>query len=90
MKADIARIVEAWEAALSRYGADGGFLFGRFSMADCLYAPVVSRFRTYGIAVPPAIDAYSDRIFALPAMRDWIAAAEAELSGGLPKLAAIL
>ena len=42
----------------------GGFLFGRFSIADCMYAPVVSRFRTYGIALSPALQAYSDRIWA--------------------------
>ena len=70
--------------------SDGGFLFGRFSIADCMYAPVVSRFRTYGIAVPQIVDAYSERIFALPAMRDWIAAAQAELAAVCPMLAAIL
>lgn len=90
VKADIARILEAWESALTHYGADGGFLFGRFSVADCLYAPVVSRFRTYGIAVPAIVDAYCERIFALPAMRDWVVAAQAELDCGLPNLAAIL
>ena len=56
-----------------------------------MYAPVVSRLRTYGIArAAKRVEAYSERIFALPAMRDWIAAAEAELSGGLPTLAALL
>lgn len=84
VKADIARILEAWTAALGRYGKDGGFLFGRFSVADCMYAPVASRFRTYGIALPEIVEAYSARIFALPAMRDWIAAAEKEIAAGLP------
>jgi glutathione S-transferase len=78
-QADIARIIEAWEEALSAHGKDGGFLFGRFSIADCMYAPVVSRFRTFGIEIPDSIRDYSDRIFALPAMQDWIKAAEAEL-----------
>lgn len=90
LRAEIARILESWQWALTRYGGDGGFLFGRFSIADCMYAPVVSRFRTYGIAVPEAIEAYSARVFALPAMADWIAAAKTELDGGLPTLAGIL
>ena len=79
VKADIARIIAAWTEALTRYGKEGGFLFGRFSIADCMYAPVVTRFRTYGIAVPKIIEDYSERIFALPAMSDWIAAARREL-----------
>ena len=79
VKADIARIIAAWTEALTRYGKDGGFLFGRFSIADCMYAPVVSRFRTYGIELPKIVQDYSARIFALPAMHDWIAEAEREL-----------
>ncbi|MGB8366526.1 MAG: glutathione S-transferase [Rhizomicrobium sp.] len=81
--AQIARIVAAWSDTLSRYGTNGGFLFGRFSAADCMYAPVVSRFRTYGIALPPALVDYSSRIFALPAMQDWKRAAQAEIDAGL-------
>ena len=61
----------------------GGFLFGRFSIADCMYAPVVSRFTTYGVDVPPAIRDYMARMMALPAMRDWGKAAEAEVAAGL-------
>ena len=83
VKTDIARILEAWTFALSRYGKDGGFLFGRFSIADCMYAPVVTRFRTYGIALAEIVEAYSARIFALPAMGDWIAAAQGEIESGL-------
>jgi len=83
VKADIARIVEAWTGALTHYGKDGGFLFGRLSIADCMYAPVVTRFRTYGIALPDAVAAYSERVFALPAMQDWLHDAEAEVAAGL-------
>jgi glutathione S-transferase len=82
-KAQIARIVDAWTQALNDYGADG-FLFGRFSIADCMYAPVVSRFLTYGIALPPAVKAYCGRMMALPAMQDWGRAAKAEVEAGLP------
>jgi glutathione S-transferase len=79
-KAQIARIQEAWDEALA--GHAGGFLFGAFSIADCMYAPVVSRFLTYGVALPPRLQAYADRMMALPAMRDWGAAASAEIAAG--------
>jgi glutathione S-transferase len=82
-KAQIARISAAWSDALGRHEHDGGFLFGRFSIADCMYAPVVSRFRTYGVAVPSIVQAYCDRIWALPAMREWEKAAQAEVDSGL-------
>ena len=82
-KAQIARILEAWSSALSRFGADGGFLFGGFSVADCMYAPVVSRFLTYGVEVSPAVKAYMDRMMALPAMRDWGTASQKEVDAGI-------
>ena len=81
-RAQLARIIDAWRAALARYGKDGGFLFGRFSVADCMYAPVVSRFVTYGVEVPADLKAYMERIMALPAMRDWGAAAQKEVESG--------
>src|ERR1043166_6068373 len=82
-KTQVARILAAWTEALSRYGNHGGFLFGRFSIADCLYAPVVSRFITYGIEMPDTVRAYCDRMFALPAMRDWDKDAKVEVDSGL-------
>ncbi|HWY15399.1 MAG TPA: glutathione S-transferase C-terminal domain-containing protein [Rhizomicrobium sp.] len=83
VEAEIATIRNFWREALDTYGGGGGFLFGEFSIADCMYAPVVSRFRTYGIALDPVLDAYCDHIWALPAMQDWLAAAKAELESGL-------
>ncbi|MGH6890317.1 MAG: glutathione S-transferase family protein [Rhizomicrobium sp.] len=80
---EIARIARFWSEALGQGGA-GGFLYGRFSIADCMYAPVVSRFRTYGIALDSPLDAYCGRILDLPAMRDWHAAAQKEVDAGLP------
>jgi glutathione S-transferase len=68
-KAQVARILAMWESALGEYG--GPYLFGRFSIADCMYAPVCSRFRTYGVEMSAPARAYVDRIFALPAMVDW-------------------
>jgi len=81
VKADIARILGSWEKALSMNG--GPFLFGEFSIADCMYAPVVSRFATYGIAMPDAAKAYADRIMALPAMGVWMSKAKAEIAAGI-------
>ena len=82
-KAQIARIISAWTHVLERDGSNDGFLFGHFSIADCMYAPVVSRFRTYGVAVPAVVQAYCDRIWALPAMRNWEKAAQAEVDSAL-------
>lgn len=76
----VARIINAWETALE--GRDNGFLFGTFSIADCMYAPVASRFLTYGIELPATSAAYVARLMALPALQNWKAAAEAEVEKG--------
>jgi glutathione S-transferase len=76
--ADIARIVAIWESCRSRFAADGPFLFGIFSIADAMYAPVVWRFQTYAVALPPAARAWVAAMLALPAMREWQAGALAE------------
>lgn len=81
-RAQIARILDAWQGALAAHG--GEFLFGTFSIADCMYAPVVSRFETYGVDVPKPVRAYMDRVLALPAMREWRAVCEKEIEAGLP------
>ena len=75
-QADIERILVIWRGCLSAYG--GPFLFGEVSMADAMYAPVVSRFRTYGVKLDGLAKAYADRIWDLPAMREWREAALAE------------
>ncbi len=75
-KADIDRILVIWSECLRAYG--GPFLFGKITMADAMYAPVVSRFRTYGVALDGEIKAYADRVWDLPAMREWRDAALAE------------
>ncbi len=67
----IDRVISAWSSALSRHGKNGGYLFGRLSIADCMYAPVVSRFSTYGLQMPRDVQDYMDRIWALPALREW-------------------
>jgi glutathione S-transferase len=82
-KEQIARVLESWEEALMEYGSDGGFLFGTFSIADCMYGPVVSRFVTYGIEMPDIVRRYTERVMALPAMKDWGVASKAEVEAGI-------
>ncbi len=79
----IARILAAWQHALEHHSDNRGFLFGAFSIADCMYAPVVSRFHSYGIDVPKNVRAYMDRMLALPSMRDWAKAAKTEVEAGV-------
>jgi len=74
---DIGRISEIWEECLSRFGHHQ-FLFGEFSIADAFFAPVVMRFRTYGVSLAPALQAYCDRMQAHPAVARWVREALAE------------
>ena len=75
-QADIDRIVHIWTECLSAYG--GPFLFGERSMADAMYAPVVTRFRTYDVSLSGPCGAYCQRIIDLPEMREWTEAARSE------------
>ena len=70
-RANVARIDEIWSDCRKRYGATGPYLFGAFSGADAMYAPVVHRFRSYAIEVSPAARAYMDTMQADPAFRQW-------------------
>jgi glutathione S-transferase len=78
VKADIARILQLWNDCRSRFGAAGPYLFGDFSIADAMYAPVVSRFNTYGVALEGTAAAYASAIWKLPSIQEWLAAARAE------------
>jgi glutathione S-transferase len=77
-KADIDRVVSLWTDMRARFGTGGDFLFGAFTIADAMFAPVVTRFRTYGVALPAAARAYADAVWTLPALQEWVAAARAE------------
>jgi glutathione S-transferase len=77
-RADIARVQQIWSECRERYGRFGPFLFGAFSGADAMFAPVVHRFRTYAIAVTPDVQAYMDTMMSLPAFQEWTRAALAE------------
>jgi glutathione S-transferase len=80
--ADVARVCALWADCRQRFARpeDGPFLFGNFTAADAMYAPVVTRFRTYSVPLPPDAQAYCDAIWALPDMQAWIAAARAEVA----------
>jgi glutathione S-transferase len=73
---DVARIVAMWSEQLAVSG--GPFLFGGFGIVDAYYAPVCTRFRTYGVALPPDAAAYARRALEMPAMQSWEAEARAE------------
>ncbi|CAA7621419.1 glutathione S-transferase family protein [Magnetospirillum sp. SS-4] len=75
VSADVERIDALWRDCRGRFGQDGPFLFGRFSVADAMYAPVVTRMRTYHLPLTPASRAYCAAIAAMPAMAEFIAAA---------------
>jgi glutathione S-transferase len=75
---DISRITSLWRECRSRFGQGGPFLFGAFSIADAFYAPVVTRFVTYGVELDAVCGAYRDAVMALPAMRTWMEAAQGE------------
>jgi glutathione S-transferase len=78
IRADIDRVAVIWRDCRARFGAGGECLFGRFTIADAMYAPVVSRFRSYCVALGQVEDAYCTTIMTLPAMQEWVAAATAE------------
>jgi glutathione S-transferase len=82
VRAEVARVFAIWRDARESFGqGHGDFLFGTFSVADAFFAPVVSRFETYGVEAPDAVTgAYMEHIRALPAYREWMKGAEAELA----------
>lgn len=77
-KADIVRILGLWAEARARFGQGGPFLFGTFGAADVFYAPVVSRFTTYGVRVPGFASSYMEAVWEHDWLQGWINAAENE------------
>lgn len=76
-QADIDWILKIWRECFERWG--GPYLFGKsLTMADAMYAPVCTRFRTYCVKLPSEAEEYCERILSLPAMQEWIEAAQAE------------
>jgi glutathione S-transferase len=82
VRADIERITGLWRDCRKRFAGafqkDDGFLFGMFGAADAMYAPVVTRLRTYGVKLDSDGDAYCNAVLAHPAVKDWIDAAKHE------------
>ncbi len=75
---DIDRICDIWRQGRRQFGARGKFLFGDFSAADVMYAPVAVRFKHYGIALDDVCQGYVEAVFALPPLQEWLAAAALE------------
>lgn len=75
-KADIERVKYIWETQLKK--SSGPFLFGSFSIADAMFAPVVGRFKTYGVPADGVVKNYCERILNLPAMQQWYDGASKE------------
>lgn len=81
VRADIERVLDIWNECRRLHGQDGPFLFGAFSIADAMFAPVCSRFATYAVPLDPVSEAYVARMMALPAMQEWGRGAAAEVMG---------
>lgn len=76
--ADVGRILTIWTDCRAQFGQGGDFLFGRFGIADAMYAPVVLRFQTYGVALEGAARTYANAVLALPALQEWMVDGVAE------------
>jgi glutathione S-transferase len=76
---DIDRVIGIWTDCQQKYGSEGGWLFGRFSIADAMFAPVAMRFRTYSIDLPASASRYPARLLESRAMQAWLADAESEI-----------
>ncbi len=74
---EIDRVIAIWSDCHKQYGGD--WLFGKFSIADAMFAPVVLRFRTYGIKLPSSAKVYANRVLESEAMQQWLADAETEI-----------
>ena len=78
VRSDIERVVSIWESCRVRFGGDGEMLFGGFTCADAMFAPVATRFSTYAVGLPSIAQRYASALLALPSVRQWCEAARAE------------
>jgi glutathione S-transferase len=78
VRGDIERILQLWAQARARHGGTGNFLFGRWSAVDIMFAPVVTRFITYGVPVPPFAAVYMKAVLSHPHVNEWIDKAQDE------------
>jgi glutathione S-transferase len=78
LRADVDRVQDIWSEALQRSGAEGPYLLGTFGIADIMFAPVATRFRTYGVEVRAHLISYWNEVLDHPLCREWFAAGAAE------------
>jgi glutathione S-transferase len=78
LEADVERIDEIWIDCRSRFGSGGAWLFGEYSVADAMYAPVVLRFNTYGASISQTARWYMATVLEDPALQEWLQAAKQE------------
>jgi len=78
LEADIGRVDEIWNDCRARFGAAGPWLFGEYSIADAMYAPVVLRFNTYGASISPTARWYMASVLEDAALQEWLQAAKQE------------
>ncbi len=78
VQADINRITALWRDCRRRFGDDGPFLFGHVTITDAMFAPVVSRFRTYRVELDDEAKSYADAVWDWPAFQEWLTAARNE------------
>ena len=78
VKEDVNRILQLWAQVRARFGGTGRYLFGDWCAADMMYAPVVARFITYGVPIPPFAATYMKAVLSHPHVREWIDAAQDE------------
>jgi glutathione S-transferase len=76
VRAEIARISAMWSTCLDRFGGNGPFLFGSFSLADAFFAPVIMRFASYDAQLSPPLEAYAEAVQSQPFVKDWVARAQ--------------
>lgn len=72
------RVDQLWSEARNKYQSDGDYLFGEFSLADCMYAPMAMRFRTYGVELSTASQVYLELLLSNSAVAQWQGEAEQE------------
>jgi len=81
VESDIRRIISIWENCCSRHADNGPFLFGHFTVADAMFAPVLWQFVTYDVELPQNSTAWLETMMSLPAMQEWKLGALAEIEG---------
>lgn len=75
---EVAHITDSWKRTRAGFGSGGPFLFGTWSLADCFYAPVIARLRTYAVPLNAETKDYADAVWAQPDVREWVEAAKVE------------